>query len=165
VSAPPSRSRTRLKDFPVCLQLAGKPVLMVGAGQVAARRLRALLLAGGRVTVVAPQPCSEVLELAVYCSVVVHERPYRRSDLHGMRVAFAATNDRKLNREVAADARASGVLVNVADDPQHCDFTMPAVHHGPSTCVAVSTHGTGPSAAGKLRDFFAALLQGNGVAG
>lgn len=150
--------RERLNDFPVCLQLSGRPVLVVGAGPVAARRILSLLRAKAAVTVVAPTACRDIVERARAGELVWHERDYLSSDVVGMRVVFAATDDRLVNRLIARDAAAAGALVNVSDDPAWCDFTMPAVHHHDVLCLAVSSYGIDPARAGKVRDELARYL-------
>ena len=146
--APPPRRL--LKDFPVCLQLEGRAVLVVGAGTVATRRIRSLLRAGARVRVVAPEGSAGVASLEGAGRLEWRRRAFRRGDLRGVRVAFAATSDRKANRAVAEEAALRGVLVNAADDPAACDFTMPAVARRGTLSLAVSSGGTDPALAGRL---------------
>jgi siroheme synthase-like protein len=85
---------------------------------VALRKVKGLLEAGARVTVVAPEALPEFERLGVR----LRKRRFRRSDLNGMALAFAATNDRKVNRVVALEAKRRGIPVNVADCPEECDF-------------------------------------------
>ncbi|OIP40174.1 MAG: hypothetical protein AUK47_08885 [Deltaproteobacteria bacterium CG2_30_63_29] len=145
-------------DFPVCLQLGGWPVLVVGAGPPVVRRVSALLSAGAKVCVVAPEACPELVALAAQGGVRWEQRAFVPDDLTGVRLVFAATDDREANRQIGAAARDAGVLVNVSDDPKHCEFTMPAVHRRGNLCLAVSTNSTAPAEAIRVRDQLAKLV-------
>ena len=130
------------------LVLRGKPVLLVGGGAVAARKLDALLAAGAEVHVVAPAIAEEIKARA---GVTWEERPYRSGDVAGHRLVLAAVDDPAVSRQVAAEAEAEGVWVNSADDPANCTFTLPSVlRRGPIT-IAVSTGGHSPGLAAWLR--------------
>jgi len=140
--------------YPVSLDLDGRPVVVIGGGQVALGKVRGLLACGARVTVVAPQVCPELAELDV--SVV--QRAYRTGDLAGFSLVFTATDDPAVNGNVSADAQAAGTWVNSADDPARCTFQLPAVvRRGPMT-VAVSSSGRSPALARWLRDRVAESL-------
>lgn len=142
--------------YPVMLELRDVPVLMVGGGHVAERKVEGLIAAGARVTVVAPSVRDEVAAMA--CEV--RRRPYSSSDIDGHRLVMTATDDPEVNRAVAADATALGVWVNSADDPQNCSFILPAItRRGPVT-VAVGTDGSSPALARHLRDRIADELLG-----
>ncbi len=135
--------------YPVMLDLTGARCLVVGGGTVALRKVKGLLAVGAAVTVVAPMVDARLRELA---GVTVEERPFRTTDLHGVALVIVATDDAALNRSVACDARNLGVLVNVVDCPALCSFILPAtLKHGPVQ-VSVSTGGSSPSLARKLRD-------------
>jgi siroheme synthase-like protein len=135
-------------QYPVLLRLAGRSCLVVGGGRVALGKVRGLLAADARVTVVAPDVLDE---LAALEGVTVVRRGYEPGDLTGQRLAIAATDDPAVNHQVFLDGEAAGVWVNSADDPENCAFTLPAVvRQGPIT-VAVSTGGHSPALASWLR--------------
>jgi siroheme synthase-like protein len=138
--------------YPVMLDLAGVPVLMVGGGNIAARKVAGLLAAGARVTVVAPMVLAE-LAAAV---AEVRERPYASSDLAGHQLVMTATDVPEVNASVANDARAAGLWVNSADDPENCTFILPAVTRRGPVVVAIGTDGSSPALARHLRDRIAA---------
>lgn len=140
--------------YPVGLVLAGRRVLVVGGGRVAARKIPALLECGAAVTVVAP----EIGEAIAALPVAIEQRPYRRGEVAGFWLAVAATGDRGVDRAVSADSQAAGVLVNAADDPAACSIVLPAVLRRGPVAVAVSTDGTSPALAGWLRDRIGAEL-------
>jgi siroheme synthase-like protein len=140
--------------FPVMLDLAGVPVLMVGGGNIAARKVAGLLAAGARVTVVAPMVLAE-LAAAV---AEVRERPYAPSDLVGHQLVMTATDLPEVNAAVASDARGAGLWVNSADDPENCTFILPAVTRRGPVVVAIGTDGSSPALARHLRDRIAAEI-------
>lgn len=135
--------------YPINLRVAGHRCLVVGGMSVAAQKVSGLLDCGAAVEVVAIDVGPEIRALAG--SITVHERPYRSSDVEGMRIVVAATGDSGLQRRILADARAAGVLVNSADDPDNCDFTLPSrVRRGPILLTA-STAGHSPALSVWLR--------------
>ena len=116
-----------------------------------------LAQAGARVLVVSPAVTPGLLSMAETGVVSLRRRPYEPADLEGVFLVFAAA-DRRVNERVAAEARALGKPVNVADDPALCDFFVPAVlRRGPLT-VAVSTGGASPALAARIRDHLAAFF-------
>ena len=135
--------------YPVNLVVEGRSCLVVGGGEVAARKVAGLLACGARVHVVAPYVGDEVKGQS---GVTWEERPYRSGDLFGHRLVVAATDDRGVNEAVYRDAEAAGVWVNGADDPEHCSFTLPSVVRRGSLLVTVSTGGRSPALARWLRE-------------
>ena len=144
--------------YPVTLDLAGRPCLVVGGGQVAERKVAGLVDAGARVTVVSPVLSRGLLALANDGRFGWWPREYAAGDAAGFFLVMIATDDGAVNDAVAAEARARGALVNCADDPARCDFILPAVvRRGPVT-VAVSTGGASPFMARLVREEIEALL-------
>lgn len=135
-------------SYPVNLLVAGRPVLVVGGGAVAAEKVRGLLAAGADVQVVATEVRAEVRALAV----AWEERPYERGEAAGYRLAVACTDDPAANQAVFDDGEAAGVWVNAADDPARCSYTLPARLDRGRLLVTVSTSGHSPALAGWLRD-------------
>jgi len=144
-----------LAGFPVVLRIEGRLCLVVGAGEVARRKVQKLLAAGARVRVIAPQIHPEIL--ANVC-IEVCSRPFSPDDIHGAFLVFAASNDHAVNAQVAACAEREGKLVNIADDPQRSNFHLPAILQRGLLTVAVSSAGASPAFAAQLRDRLAAEL-------
>ncbi len=113
------------------------PVLVVGGGAVATRRVSALLEYGARVTIVAPTVTGELCGLASREKVVWRHAGYDQCDLDGMRLAIAATNDRSVNHRVGLDAKACGIPVSVADRREECTFYFPALASGGGLTVGL----------------------------
>jgi precorrin-2 dehydrogenase/sirohydrochlorin ferrochelatase len=134
--------------YPVNLVVAGRRVLVVGGGTVAAEKARGLQAAGADVHVVAPTVGPEVRGLGVRWD----ERAYAPGEVARYRLAVAATDDPATNQAVFDDAEAAGVWVNAADDPDRCSFTLPARLDRGRVLVTVSTGGHSPAYATWLRD-------------
>jgi len=122
-------------------------VLVVGAGKVALRKTRALVEAGARVTVVAPEREAEFDTLPVR----VVPRRFRASDLAGAVLVFAATDDRLTNHRIGIAAKGKGVFANIADSAEECHFIVPARVQRGSIQVAISTGGESPRVSAELR--------------
>ena len=137
-------------DFPVVLDVVGRPCLVVGGGSVAVRKIRTLVEVGALVTVVAVEvdPAIDAIDALA----AVERRPYRSGEVAGFVLVVTATGDPSVDRTVVTDARRAGVLVNGADGDHEGTVRFPAVlRRGPVT-VAVSTGGTSPALARWLRD-------------
>jgi precorrin-2 dehydrogenase/sirohydrochlorin ferrochelatase len=139
-------------SYLVNLALEGRAAVVIGAGEVAARKVQDLLAAKAHVTVIAPHLCDGIVALADEERIVAHGRPYHTGDLAGAFVAIAATDDEALNARVAADAAAINVLVNVVDRPALCTFTVPATLRRGDLTIAIATEGRCPALAGILRE-------------
>jgi precorrin-2 dehydrogenase/sirohydrochlorin ferrochelatase len=131
--------------YPLFLNLSGQPAIVIGAGKVAARKIRSLVAAGARVTAISPKACR------LPKSVRWIKRCYRRGDLAGARLVVAATNDLRVNELVCAEAKRRRQLVNCIAPPAAGNFIVPAVaRRGPLT-IAISTGGLSPALAKRLR--------------
>lgn len=139
-------------DFlPVLLDVRARDCLVVGGGEVAARKVDLLRRAGGQVTVIAPELCAE-LEAKVAAGEIAHRASaFVAGDIAGFGLAVAATDAAAVNAEVAAAARAANVPVNVVDDPARCTFIFPSIVDRSPLLVAVSTGGAAPVLARSLR--------------
>jgi precorrin-2 dehydrogenase/sirohydrochlorin ferrochelatase len=144
--------------YPAYLDLRGRPCIVIGGGEVAARKVASLLEAGARVTVVSPTLAAELRALADTHEVVHHARAYRRGDLAGAWLACAATDDEAVHAAIAAEAAEARVFLNVVDRPALCGFIVPALVTRGVVSVAVSTGGASPALAKRLAgDLDAAL--------
>lgn len=140
--------------YPLMLRLEDRDCLVVGGGTVAVRKVAALLEARARITVISLQLSAQLEGVAAAGLIVVRREAYSTQALTDLRplLVFAATDDAAVNRQIAADARTAGALVNVADAPDSSDFENPAVvQRGPLT-MTVSTGGASPALAAHLRD-------------
>lgn len=139
-------------------RLAGATVVVVGGGAGAEGKVETLLGTGARLVVVSPRITTRLQELAAEGRLAWRPRRYRRGDLRGASLVFAATGDGRLDARLRRHAHRAGALLNAVDDPANCDVTVPAVvRRGPVT-VAVTTDGHSPAAARFLREVLDALL-------
>jgi precorrin-2 dehydrogenase / sirohydrochlorin ferrochelatase len=144
------------KDFYMaCLDVAGRRSVVVGGGTVGHEKAAGLVACGAAVTVVSPDLDDAFAALEVEWVA----RRYRASDLEGAFLVIAATADREVNEAVSRDAEARGMLCNVADVPELCNFILPAVHRQGPIAVAVSTGGASPALAKRLRSEIAELVR------
>ena len=148
--------------YPVFLKLKGRKALVVGAGGIAALRVKHLLGAGAHVTVISPEADAEIEELARVKSIVLLRRRFKRSDLsRNFFIVIAATNDSSVQRAVFEEAERHGILCNVVDKPSRCNFYTPAVVQRGELKIAISTSGRSPSLAGKLREYLEVAIPEN----
>jgi len=139
-------------SFPIFLNLKCRLCTVVGGGEVAARKAAALLREGAHIRVVSPEMSDEMKALLVSPHLTAIEREYRSGDLQDSILAFAATDRPDVNAAVYDEAEARGIPVNVADDPPHCTFYMPATVHRHPITIAISTEGLSPALARHLRE-------------
>lgn len=140
-----------MDHLPVFFDVRGRDCLLVGGGEVAARKAELLRRAGSRITVVAPELGTGLARLAAAGGIRHRAAAFSETDVGGHVLAIAATDDPAVNAAVAAAARAHGVPVNVVDDPAHCDFIFPSVVDRSPLMIAISTGGAAPMLARSLR--------------
>jgi precorrin-2 dehydrogenase/sirohydrochlorin ferrochelatase len=138
--------------YPIFLDVTDQPVLLVGGGHVALEKIGKLVDHGARVTVVAPELIPEVRAYVEDGSAQLLERPFLSGDTAGSFLVMVATDDGAVNRAVADEARAAGILVNAADDASNCDFILPSLVRRGELAIAASTGGTSPAMARWLRE-------------
>ncbi len=137
--------------FPIFLNLKNRRCLVVGGGEVAARKAAALLTAGARVTLVAPKVSAEVERMSERGEIELRQRQYQEADVEGCTVVIAATDDTEVNRRISAACERRSVPVNVVDDPKLCSFIVPSMIDRSPVQIAVSTGGASPVLARTLR--------------
>jgi precorrin-2 dehydrogenase/sirohydrochlorin ferrochelatase len=144
--------------YPIFVEMKGRPVLVVGGGNVAEGKVQGLLTDGADITLVAPQLTARLQEQAAAGQFRHTPREYETADLDGFSVCFVATDDGAINSRVATDCRERGTWVNAADDPPNCDFILPSVVRSGRVVVAASTGGASPAMARRLREDLTAFL-------
>ena len=137
--------------FPMFLKLEGRQCLVVGAGKVGEPKIAGLLETGAHIRVVALDASPVVREWARSGMIDLELRPFVTDDLEGAFLVVVATNSRSLNERVYREAQRRGVLCNVVDVPDLCDFFYPSVVRRGDLQIAVSTAGQSPSLAQKIR--------------
>jgi siroheme synthase-like protein len=138
--------------FPIFVKFEGWRCLVVGAGKVAVGKIAGLVQTGARVRVVAIQAEPAVREWAASGQIELELRPFQADDLDQTRLAVIATPSPDLNETIFREAQRRGVLCNVVDVPELCDFYYPAVVHRGDLQIAISTNGKSPALARRLRE-------------
>lgn len=140
------------KYYPVYVDLNRRRSLVVGAGKVAARKVRSLLEAGALVRVVSPDAVEEVAELARQGKIDWQKRTFAESDLEGTFLVVGAAGDPEVNRQVYEAADSASILINIVDEPGLCNFIVPSVIRHGEFQIAISSGGASPVLARKIRE-------------
>jgi len=140
-----------MTKYPIFLELSGRRVVVIGAGAVAARKAQSLLDAGARLVIVADKIDDVLTSLCQGTNAELIKSKYAKDYLTGAVLAIAATGDRQLNRRIYKDCQELEILCNVVDEPQLCDFFVPAVVKRGDLQIAVCTEGHSPAYAGHIR--------------
>ncbi len=140
-----------------CIKLTGRRCVVVGGGPVGLEKVEGLLACDADVTLIAPEAVKELRELAAEGSITWRQSEYAGpSDLEGMFIAIAATDDTDLNIRVFEDGEKRAMLTNVVDVPPLCNFILPAIVRTGPLAIAISTAGASPALAKRIRDEIAA---------
>jgi siroheme synthase-like protein len=137
--------------YPIFLNIQGKRCVVIGGGKVALRKIKMLLDCGANVSVISPKPHPDIAKLSKERAIHLIQRDYEAQDLKGAVIAIVCTDVKEVNRKVADEAKKSGILVNVADDPEPSDFIIPSFFRRGNLTLAVSTSGVSPALARKIR--------------
>jgi precorrin-2 dehydrogenase/sirohydrochlorin ferrochelatase len=137
--------------FPISLKLRGRLCVVVGGGVVAESKIESLLAAEAYVVVVAPEVTETVAAWARSGQIEWQVKPFAVEDLCGAFLVVAGTSSAQVNHEVFRQCETEGILCNVVDDPEFCDFYYPAVVRRGALQIAISTEGQSPALAQRLR--------------
>ncbi len=137
--------------FPLFIKLKNQPCLVVGAGEIAARKIELLARAGAKITVIAKTVSPQVAAMHLSHGLTIHQKSFETSDLHACCLVISATDDELTNQLVAATAQQQLIPVNVVDNPALCSFIFPAIIDRSPLTVAVSSGGVAPVLARLLR--------------
>lgn len=140
-----------MRYYPLYLDVSRRRCLVVGGGKVAERKVERLLACDARVEVVGRTLTPALAALREKGRIVHHEADYEKALMQGAFLVIGATDSDEVNGQVAGDARALGILVNIVDEPARCDFILPSVVERGDLSIAVSTGGKSPALARKIR--------------
>jgi precorrin-2 dehydrogenase/sirohydrochlorin ferrochelatase len=144
--------RKRFPYYPIYVDIEDHDVLIVGGGEVCARKAETMLRYGARVTIVAPEMTSEIDRWVSDGRIHLRKKLYDESDLHGMSMVIASTDSPCINGRIARDCRRRRIPVNVVDVTHLCEFIVPAIVEQGSIQLAVSTGGKSPALARTLKE-------------
>ena len=122
--------------LPVCINITDKKILVVGGGRIAAHKLKTLLKFTNNIVALAPEISDEINNL----NIEIIQKKYSPDFLNNFFLVYACTNNSKLNLKIKSDANKLGLLVNICDSPDNCDFTSPAIFKQQNMSVAVSSN-------------------------
>lgn len=137
--------------FPMMLDLSGRKCVVVGAGKVGEGKIRGLLGTGAQLLVVSLTASAAVQDWAEQQLLNYKQRAFQPDDLDKAFLAVAATSSPEINHLIYSEARNRGVLCNVVDDPEYCDFFYPAIVRRGPLQIAISTSGVSPAFARRIR--------------
>jgi len=137
--------------YPIFMDIKGKPCVVIGGGRVAERKVLSLLNAGAKVCVVSPRLTDGIKKLVRERRVKVIKRAYKQGDIDSAFLAYSATDKREINREIFKEAKGKGILLNVVDVPDMCNFIVPSVVERGDLLIAISTSGKSPALAKRIR--------------
>jgi siroheme synthase-like protein len=138
--------------YPIFLDIEDRSVVIIGGGEVCARKAETMMKYGARVTVVSPMFTSEIQQWARDGKLVTREKRYEAADLDGANIVIASTDDTAVNEQIAADCRDRRIPVNVVDVTPLCEFIVPAIIEKGSVQIAISTGGKSPALARTLKE-------------
>ncbi len=146
--------------YPVCLNIAGRPCLVIGGGRVAERKVGGLLDCGADVCVISPLLAPGLRLLYEQGVISWRQRGYESDDVRGAFLVMAATDDHEVQDMVVADCVRHNIPLNVADVPDKCNFILPALVRRGSLSIAISTSGKSPALARELKERLRAEIGG-----
>ncbi|GHO83464.1 precorrin-2 dehydrogenase/sirohydrochlorin ferrochelatase family protein [Dictyobacter formicarum] len=145
--------------YPIMLDVHDQPALVIGGNAVAAEKAAALSAAGAHVTVLNPEFCAELHDLARSPNVTLRHKAYEYGDLAGAFVVVAtATYEPELAEAIWHEAQQNNQLVNIVDLPARCNFIVPSILRRGQLTISVSTGGTSPGLAKRIRQQLEALF-------
>lgn len=137
--------------YPINIDISGWPVIVIGGGTVATRKVTSLLECGALVTVISPNLCQELDLYHSNGAIKLVSREYHCGDLEGGRLVFAATNQPDVQKAIYEEAQEKSIPVNIADSPEDSTFHVPASLKRGDLLISVSTGGGSPLLAAKIR--------------
>ena len=138
--------------YPIFLDIENRNALIIGGGNVCARKVETMLKYGARVTVLAPRVTDEIEKWAHDGEIQLLRKRYEEKDLEGANIVIASTDNEAVNTQIAEDCRRRRIPVNVVDVTHLCEFIVPAIVEKGSIQIAVSTGGSSPAVARTLKE-------------
>ena len=137
--------------YPINLVLKNKKCAVIGAGNVAERKVRRLLECGAHVTVISPAITPGLKNMAQRGKIILKNRKVNLRDLDGAYLVIAATTDRSINSAVSSYCRKNNILINVVDSHEECGFILPSIIRRGALTISISTDGISPTLARSIR--------------
>ena len=147
-----------MESFPVFINIKDKPVTIIGGGDIALRKVRLLIKADPKITVISKVICRELKELLTQHNHQIIQKSFQVSDLKAPILIIAATNNIKINKQISILAQKKNILINVVDQPQLCTFTMGSIIERDSLVVSISSGGKAPVLVRSIREKIETLI-------
>ena len=141
-----------MDNFPIFLEIKNKPVLVIGGGDIALRKIKLLIKSKPNLKVVAKNFCEEILDLKDRYSIDIIQKDFHPDDIEFPMIIIAATNNKLLNKQIAQIGGKKKIPVNVVDQPALCTFTMGSIVERGSLVVSISSSGKAPVLVRQLRE-------------
>ena len=147
-----------MDNFPIFLDIKDKPVLVIGGGDIAYRKIKLLIKSKPNIKVVAKKVCSEILDLEEKFTIKIEKKEFHVDDIEFPIIIIAATNDKSLNKQIAKEGLRKKIPVNVVDQPSLCTFTMGSIVERGSLVISISSSGKAPVLVRHLREKLEKLI-------
>lgn len=141
--------------LPISIDISDQKILIIGGGQSALKKIKILQRFDAAIEVVAEKIIPEVYQTGVVC----HQKGYEKTDLNGFLMLYSCTNNADLDKQIADDGKALGVLVNIHDKPELCQFVSPAIYRNGNISVAVSSNAENVQESIRLRNLIQDYLE------
>lgn len=142
------RYKMKKNFLPIALNIAGEKILIIGGGQSAWSKIQILQRFNASLEVIAQEVCEEIKK----SGIPYQEKTYEKSDLEGYLMFYSCTNKPELDKQIANDGKKAGVLVNIHDQPELCQFVSPAIYQDGDIRVAVSSNAKNVYASIRIRN-------------
>lgn len=151
-------NETMKKNFlPISIDIANQKILIIGGGQSAYGKLKILQRSNAEVEIIALKICSEIKESGVR----YYEKAYHKSDIKEYLMLYSCSNDLELDKQIEKDCKEAGVLVNIHDKPELCQFVSPAIYRSGNISIAVSSNGENVYESIRIRNLIQQKIQLN----
>jgi len=138
--------------YPACLDIKGKKCVVVGGGEVAERKVNLLLRCGADITIISPDLTEGLEEFSLNGEIKYIKDEFKEKHLKNAFLVIGATDNHKVNLKIYKEGSKNEILVNIADSPDLCNFTVPSVVERGELVIAISTGGKSPSLSKKIRE-------------
>lgn len=143
------------KFLPISIDITNQKILVIGGGSSALKKINILQRSGAEIEVVAEHICDEIAALGIVC----FRKKYEKTDLRGYLMLYSCTNNEELDRQILNDGTEAGVLVNIHDKPELCQFVSPAIYQDGNITVAVGSNAENVFEAIRLRNLIQEFLE------
>ena len=141
--------------LPIAIDVSNAKILIVGGGQTALKKIKILQRSGVNPEVIAEKITTGIPALGITC----RQKSYEKDDLTGCLMVYSCTNNEHLDEQIAIHAREAGVLVNVHDNPELCQFVSPAIYRAGNISIAVSSNAENVQESIRIRNLIQNLIE------